>query len=480
MANFQIWLEAESSSTFTFFRKLNGNLVRGNKIFHYYSCQFYNPYYQSRSTLCFRNKGVIPASLNCPVKINVCEEKGLVSATYYPIHNHHTGFHNTKYQRFKDSTRNLIKSYLLLSFPIVQIQNLIRGNVGFRGHRSFVPSKEAFISRRSIRTYYRRLQNSVHPENDALSVMCNVERLKAEEYNPILLFKPQNSKTLYGPPGLDALLNSDKSFALGIQTETQKEMLIKHSYKIICIDSTHGTNRYGFYLLSIHIQDEYGQGYPVAHFICNYLDYDTLVTLFNSLKCRISNLEVHNVMTDDDNVCYTAFNSVFGPNLNHLLCKWHVFRAWNRQLACKVHSNDLRNILRKKLKKILNEKCHSNFKTLISEFINDTSVKTHTFIQYFLDNYYNRLELWAACLRQFPHGFTDTNNYCETFHNQLKSVYFQRNAPNDAVRVLLQKWCLLLKDKSNSSSHWQITFPNHCLQKMILIVVFISVIMHIR
>ncbi|GIX70700.1 hypothetical protein CEXT_256771 [Caerostris extrusa] len=48
-------------------------------------------------------------------------------------------------------------------------------------------------------------------ENDALSVMCNVERLKAEEYNPILLFKPQNSKTLYGPPGLDALLNSDKS-----------------------------------------------------------------------------------------------------------------------------------------------------------------------------------------------------------------------------------------------------------------------------
>ncbi|GIX68306.1 hypothetical protein CEXT_263051 [Caerostris extrusa] len=73
--------------------------------------------------------------------------------------------------------------------------------VSFRGHL-FVPSKEAFISWRSIRTYYRRLQNSVRPENDALSVMCNVERLKAEEYNPILLFKPQNSKTLYGPPGL--------------------------------------------------------------------------------------------------------------------------------------------------------------------------------------------------------------------------------------------------------------------------------------
>ncbi|GIY29126.1 hypothetical protein CEXT_429001, partial [Caerostris extrusa] len=100
-----------------------------------------------------------------------------------------------------------------------------------------------------------RLQNSVRPENDALSVMCNVERLKTEEYNPILLFKPQNSKTLYGPPGLNALLN----------------------------------------------------------------------------------------------------------------------------------------------------------------------------------NYYNRLELWAACLRQFPHGFTDTNNYCETFHNQLKSVYFQLFTESDTT-----------------------------------------------
>ncbi|GIX89960.1 ULP_PROTEASE domain-containing protein [Caerostris extrusa] len=125
-------------------------------------------------------------------------------------------------------------------------RNCVGGAPVFRGHRSFVPSKEAFISRRSIRTYYRRLQNS-----------------------------PQNSKTLHGPPGLDALLNSDKSLPLAYKPKLKKEMLIKHSYKITCIDSTHGTNRYGFYLLSIHIQEEYGQGYPVAHFICNYLDYDT-------------------------------------------------------------------------------------------------------------------------------------------------------------------------------------------------------------
>ncbi|GIZ02203.1 ULP_PROTEASE domain-containing protein [Caerostris extrusa] len=194
----------------------------------------------------------------------------------------------------------------------------------------------------------------LRPENDALSVMCNVERLKAEEYNPILLFKPQNCKTLYGPPGLDALLNSDKSFALGIQTETQTEMLIKHSYKIICIDSTHGTNRYGFYLLSIHIQDEYGQGYPVAHFIYNY---------------------------------------------------------------------------------------------------------------------YNRLELWAACLRQFPHGFTDTNNYCETFHNQLKSVYFQpwQEIPFEGMFFMVT-FCGKVRDRERDRiipfPVPLISFPLRCFPRM--------------
>ncbi|GIY18922.1 hypothetical protein CEXT_635951 [Caerostris extrusa] len=102
-------------------------------------------------------------------------------------------------------------------------RNCVGGAPVFRGHRSFVPSKEAFISRRSIRTYYRRLQNSVRPENDSLFSYVQCRKIKAEEYNPILLFKPQNSKTLYRPPGLDALLNSDKSLPLAYKPKLKRK-----------------------------------------------------------------------------------------------------------------------------------------------------------------------------------------------------------------------------------------------------------------
>ncbi|KAF8795507.1 hypothetical protein HNY73_000001, partial [Argiope bruennichi] len=46
--------------------------------------------------------------------------------------------------------------------------------------------------------------------------------------------------------------------------------------------------------------DEYGEGYPVAHFFPNNLYYHTLIALFSSLHCLIPDLNVNTVMTDDD------------------------------------------------------------------------------------------------------------------------------------------------------------------------------------
>ena len=48
------------------------------------------------------------------------------------------------------------------------------------------------------------------------------------------------------------------------------------------------------------------------------------------------NFKVNCVMTiivlkDDDNTGWNAFTSVFGES-KHLLCKWHITRAWRRKL----------------------------------------------------------------------------------------------------------------------------------------------------
>lgn len=111
-----------------------------------------------------------------------------------------------------------------------------------------------------------------------------VYNLTKENYNPILIFKPWLSKTEYGPCNLDTLPNSNKLYAFGFQTLEQKEMLLKNSHRALCIDATFRTNQYNFYLITLIIPDEYRQGYPVAHFITNRLDYDTMVCLFTSSK----------------------------------------------------------------------------------------------------------------------------------------------------------------------------------------------------
>ena len=50
-----------------------------------------------------------------------------------------------------------------------------------------------------------------------------------------------------------------------VQTSLQSELMKTFvNDKVVCMDSTHGTNSYGFYLISIVVVDEFGEGVPVA------------------------------------------------------------------------------------------------------------------------------------------------------------------------------------------------------------------------
>lgn len=57
-----------------------------------------------------------------------------------------------------------------------------------------------------------------------------------------------------------------------IQTEFMRDMMRKHGIRIVCIDSTDGTNLYGFLLITIMVVDEHGEGLPVAWAISNKED----------------------------------------------------------------------------------------------------------------------------------------------------------------------------------------------------------------
>ena len=57
-------------------------------------------------------------------------------------------------------------------------------------------------------------------------------------------------------------------------------MLQKYGCSLICIDSTHKTNKYSFLLYTLSVLDAFGKGYPVAHMITNRAESYGIVKLF--------------------------------------------------------------------------------------------------------------------------------------------------------------------------------------------------------
>ena len=88
-------------------------------------------------------------------------------------------------------------------------------------------------------------------------------------------------------------------------------MFIKHSKKIVCIDSTHETNQYEFPLVTLVVADEFNKGYPVGFFISNH--ELSLRPFLEEIKKRCpEDLKINTVMTDDDNSGWNVFTNVFG------------------------------------------------------------------------------------------------------------------------------------------------------------------------
>ena len=57
---------------------------------------------------------------------------------------------------------------------------------------------------------------------------------------------------------------ADRDLLLGIQTEFQCDLLQQFGVEAMCMDSTHGTTHYDFYLTTLPIVDEWEEEVPVA------------------------------------------------------------------------------------------------------------------------------------------------------------------------------------------------------------------------
>ena len=96
--------------------------------------------------------------------------------------------------------------------------------------------------------------------------------------------------------------------------EFQRDALLKFGPKVICVDSTHGTNIYDFLLISVVVIDYHGEGLSVAWAVTNHEDAVTLkVFLF------FSKAYPDVFISDDIDKSYSSFYDVYEKKLMNIL-----------------------------------------------------------------------------------------------------------------------------------------------------------------
>jgi hypothetical protein len=125
-----------------------------------------------------------------------------------------------------------IAAQLQQGVTIARIMDNIRENtVGSITREHLVTKQEIH----NIKNHYN-IEGVIRHSNDLISVCGWVEEMNSLPFNPILLFKPQGEPQ---PHDMDNIGNDD--FILGVQTEFQRDMLLK--YGDVCSYGSHTWNK---------------------------------------------------------------------------------------------------------------------------------------------------------------------------------------------------------------------------------------------
>ena len=149
--------------------------------------------------------------------------------------------------------------------------------------------------------------------DDANSITYWVAEIKREEHNSVLCFKSQGDISSHA--GIES-----NDFLLGIQTEFQQDMFVKHTTKLVCVVATDGTNCYNFRLITVLVIEHYDEGIPVAWLISNKESADVLRAFFESIRERCGDVKTEIFMSDDAEAYHNAWASTFSRPDKKLLC----------------------------------------------------------------------------------------------------------------------------------------------------------------
>ncbi|GBN01390.1 hypothetical protein AVEN_110443-1 [Araneus ventricosus] len=337
----------------------------------------------------------------------------------------------------KNKIANLLKMKIDISVILENIrEDMIASEKIGRIHLS---------TRQDIKNIQRNFNLNVERHrNDAISVRLMIEEMAdLDSENPVLGYKFQGSI----PREYENFEEED--FILVYQHPLQREMLKQYGNKVVCLDSTHGTNAYNFKLITVLIVDDFGEGFPAAWCLSNREDYSALKKFFDLIDRNLGEkLNPQFFMSDDAPAFYNAWTDVFESSPHKLLCAFHFDKAVTKQLK-QLISNKLKSCeVYKSLITIFSENIQQRFLEMYPNFKNDLldDPETEKFGIYFINNYDHRLKEIAACYRL--ESIVNTNNHLESFHKDFKYNYLNGKS-NKRLDHCLYKLIEYIKDKGH-------------------------------
>lgn len=201
-----------------------------------------------------------------------------------------------------------------------------------------------------------------------------------------------------------------------LMNNIQLKILQSQGPSLVVLDSTHGTNSYGFQLTTLLVSDKDHSGFPVAFLISARVNRANVTTFLNAIKGKAGPISTNALMSDDDPVFNCAWSAVMGSPEHKLLCSWHVTRAWQKHMD-KIKDQHEVNKLKSLLQALHHELDVECFESKLKNFT--IEFHTSTFGRYFLNNYLHRKKEWAYCYRKNIQ--VNTRMHLERFHRTFKS-----------------------------------------------------------
>jgi len=228
----------------------------------------------------------------------VQNSNGFVSVEYCPTHSSHSI--KLAHLPIPKEIKDTVAAKLHEGVAIEKILDSVRDSVASRGG-----GRGQIIQRQDILNIQRHLNidSITKHSNDLMSTCAWVEEMEQMAYSPVLTFKPQ------GVHDTSGLAKDD--FMLAIQTEFQKDAMLRYGTKGILVDATHGTTQYDFLLITALVVDDHGEGLPVAWAISNKEDLNAITQFFRSIHNRIGNLDAACFMSDCAEQYFNAWSAVF-------------------------------------------------------------------------------------------------------------------------------------------------------------------------